>query len=118
MTLTDFYRKVLEKLQVVAAGEAAAPEDVQLIAEKYVSVWNQLKVLGLVASAVNEAVPNEVAEPMILICAFAAADEFDEDPEDYVMGALGMTPPSLAEKQLRQLHARPYVSTPVRTQYF
>jgi hypothetical protein len=118
MTLTDLYRKTLEKLQVVAAGEPAAPEDSQLIAEKYVSVWNQLKTRGLVSWTVTEAVPEECAESLIKMLAYASSGEFDENPEEYAAeGAIGMPSPSIAERDLRQLHAHDYVSTPAVSEY-
>jgi hypothetical protein len=92
---------------------------VQLIAGKYVSVWNQLKTRGLVSWAVTEEVPEEAAESLIKALAYASASEFDENPEEYAAeGAIGIKPPSTAEQDLRQLHARDYVSTPAQSEYF
>jgi hypothetical protein len=119
MTLANLYQKALEKLQAVAAGEVAAAEDSQLIASKYVSVWNQLKIHGLVSWAVDEAVPDEAVEPLLSCLAFASADEFGAKAADFAAaGAIGMPQPSLAERQLRVLHARGYVATPARPSYF
>jgi len=119
MTLVQLWRRTLEKLQVVAAGEAAAAEDIQLIAAKYVSVWNQLKSRSLVSWAVDEEVPDEAAEALIKMLAYASSGEFDENPEDYALeGAIGLPRPSIAEQDLRQLHARDYVSEPAQSEYF
>lgn len=119
MTLVTLYQRILEKLQVVAAGESGAPEDVQLVAAKYVSVWNQLKTRSLVSWAVTEAVPDEAAESIIKAVAYAASGEFDEDPADYAAeGAIGLPQISIAERDLRQLHARDYVSSPAQAEYF
>jgi hypothetical protein len=118
MTLVNLYRGVLDKLGVTAAGESAAPEDTQFVAGKYVSVWNQLKTRGLVSWAVDEPVPDEAADSLIRMVAYAAADEFDEDPADYAAaGAIGLPNPSVAERDLRQLHARDYVSVPAVSEY-
>jgi len=119
MTLVTLYRRVLEKLGVVAAGESAAPEDTQLIAAKYVSVWNQLKTHGLVSWAVAEPVPDEAAESIVKMVAYASCNEFDEDPQDYAAeGLIGAPQPSVAERELRQLHTRAYVSVPAHIEYF
>jgi hypothetical protein len=119
VTLVQLYRRVLEKLGVAAAGESAAPEDTQLVAERYVSLWNKLKTRSLVSWAVDEAIPDEAADALVMLGAYACAAEFDEDPEDYAAeGALDLKPPSAGERDLRQLHTRPYVSTPAQSEYF
>ncbi len=118
MTLVDLYQKTLEKIRAVAAGESAAAEDVQLVASKYVSSWNLLKTMGLVSWAVDEAVPDEAVEPLLWVLSFAVASEFGANPSEYATGALGLPQPSLAERQLRQLHARDYVSQPAQVEYF
>lgn len=118
MTLTDFYRKVLEKLEVAAAGESAAPEDTALIASRYASIHSLLLANGLVSWAVDEDVPDEAVSPLIMAVAFEAADEFGDEKERYASGAIGLPQPSLAERQLRQLNARAYVSTPAQSEYF
>ncbi len=118
MTLTDLYRKALEKMQVVAAGESAAPEDTQFMATKYVALWNLLKTNGIVSWAVDEDVPDEAAQPLIEALAFLSADEFGDEKARYAEGAIGLIPMSLAERQLRQLHASAYVSTPAQSEYF
>lgn len=117
MTLTDLYRKTLEKLQVAAAGESAAPEDTALIASKYVTAHALLQPRGLVSWTAAEAVPDEAVEPLVAILAYASATEFGAqiDPE---IGAIGLPQPSLAERQLRALHSRAYVSYPAQSEYF
>lgn len=119
MTLIDLYRKVLEKLEIAAAGEAAAPEDTQLVADRYVGLWNQLRVSGLVSWAIGDDVPDEAAQAVIDACVYVCADEFGEDSNRYALaGAIGLPQPSLAERTLRRLHSRAYVSHPARPEYF
>ncbi len=118
MTLTDLYRKALEKMEVVSAGEPAAPEDTQFMATKYVALWNLLKINGIVSWAIDEAVPDEAAQPLIEALAFLSADEFGDEKARYLEGAIGLDRPSLAERQLRQLHAHAYVSEPAQSEYF
>lgn len=118
MTLSQLYRKALEKLQVVAAGEDAEPDDVQLIASKYDSVYAMLQGLKLVSWARSGELPNEAAEPLIMMLAFASADEFGADPAEFATGAIGLERPALAERQLRTQMAREYVSHPAESEYF
>ena len=118
MTLTDFYRAVLDKMEVTAAGEPAAPEDTQLIARRYVGKHAQLLALGLASWDVADAIPDEAVPPLIPVIAFECADEFGDERGRYADGAIGLTPPSLSERQLRQLHARDYVCSPARPEYF
>jgi hypothetical protein len=92
---------------------------VVLIADKYVSVWNQLKAMGLASWAVTEAVPDEAAEPLVQMLKYAAADDFGARAQDFAMtGAIGLAPPSIAERNLRQVMARAYVPHAQRTVYF
>lgn len=117
MTLNELYRKTLEKLQVVAAGEPADPDDTQLIASKYTRVYNQLAGLNLVSWTDTGDVPDEAGEQLVMMLAYAAAREFgaNGDPSE---GAIGLPTPSLAERQLRHQLAGPYVSYPAASEYF
>lgn len=117
MTLVDLYRQTLEGLEVVAAGEPATPEDTQLVAKKYVLVWNQLKTHELVSWAVTEAVPDEAAQPLIDMLKFACADDFGDEPSRYAQGAIGLPQPALAERQLRAMHSRTLPASPATPEY-
>ena len=118
MTLNELKRKTLEKLQVAAAGEPVAPEDTQLIASKYTNLHSLLLGKGLVSWAAADDIPEDAAEPVIMALAFVSAGEFGLDQNAFVAGAMDLVPPSLAEKQLRQIHTRRYVYFPQKTEYF
>ena len=118
MTLTNLYRKTLERLQVAAAGEPTDPDDTLLVAAKYTALYAMLLELSLVAWAADEAVPDNVALPLVEMLAFASAGEFGQDPNAYANGALGLLSPSLAEQQLRRVLALQYVSEPAQSEYF
>ncbi len=118
MTLTNLYRKTLEKLQVAAAGESADADDTALVAAKYTSVYNMLVGLDLVMWPQTGPIPDECAEPVILALSFVTAVEFGWETGSFAEGALGLNPPSLAERQIRQQLAREYVSYPAVSEYY
>lgn len=118
MTLADLFRLVLEELTVVAAGEPAHSSDVAVIANKWVAVYGQLSGLRLVSWAVTEEVPDDAVLPLISMLSFASSRDFGKDPAKYADGAIGLTPPMLAERQLRQRRAKPYVAAPAESEYF
>ncbi len=119
MTLTDLYRKALERLQVVSATDSAAPEDTQLIADKYVAVYDMLRGKRLVAWAVDDAVPDYAVMPLTSMLAWASATEFGADSNALAAeGSIGLPTSSLAERQLREQIARPYVAYPAQSEYF
>lgn len=118
MTLVDLYEKVLQRLEVVAAGESADPDDTALVADKYAALYDMLLSMGLVAWNASEAIPDYAVMPLTSMLAFAAATEFGEDQERFVDGAVGLSPPALAEQQLRRQLARGYVSYPAASEYF
>jgi hypothetical protein len=119
MTRIQLYRKVLERLQVVAAGEQASADDTQLIAASYVIVYNQLAGLGLVSWALTEDIPDEAGEPLVNAICHKSAVEFGWPVGSFANeGAIGLPNSSLAERQLRQMHAREYVPYPAQPEYF
>jgi hypothetical protein len=118
MTLTDLYRKALERLEVVSAGESADPDDTTLIADKYAALYAMLLTMRLVAWAADDEVPDYAVMPLTSMLAFAAATEFGEDQNRFADGVLGASPPSLAEQQLRRQLAKNYVSNPATSEYF
>jgi hypothetical protein len=122
MTLQELYRKTLERLGQVAAGEDAPPEDVQLVAGRYVGLYELLNSEELVAWAVDDPLPDYVEIPLVSMLACHCAREFG-----IVGGALaelmaegGMSLPQMswAERQLRRLMARAYVSQPATPEYY
>lgn len=119
MTLTDLYRKALEKLQIAAAGEDTQPEDVQLIEDKYAAVYDMLLTKGLVSWAATADVPDFAVLPLTAMLAWSAAGEFGDDPSAYAAeGAIDLPQESLAERQLKRQLAKAYVSYPATSEYF
>lgn len=118
MTLVDLYQQVLDRLEVTAAGEAAAPEDTKVVRDKYPLLYDMLLTLNLVSWSASEDVPDFSVIPLTSMLAFACAKEFGKNPLDFVDGALNLNPPSLAERQLRLQLARTYISHPVQSEYF
>lgn len=118
-TLVDLYRKTLEELQVVAAGESADADDTRIVADKYAGIYQHLVGMGLVAWGLTDDVPDFAVMPLTQMLAYACALPFGKNPLAYQkLAALGMDPPSLAEKQLRGQLAREYVSYPAASEYF
>lgn len=118
-TLTDLYRKTLEELQVVAAGESADGDDTRIVSEKYAALYQQLAGMDLVGWGPTDDVPDYAALPLTQILAYVCALPFGKNAAGYVqLAALGLTPPSLAEKQLRAQLTRAYVSWPATSEYF
>lgn len=119
MTLTDLYRKVLEKLQVSAAEEPVDAGDVRVISGKYAALHPLLEHEGLCNWGPTEDVPEAVVIPLTAMLAWSAASEFGRNVGEFAAeGALGLPLPSLAERQLRRYMAGTYVSTPAQTEYF
>lgn len=121
MTLTELYRRVLLKLRVVDATEAATAEDTQLVEDAYSAVYDMLLTEGLVAWTSTEDVPLYAELPMISMVACYVAKEFGKEP-DYLDGALNLAPsqggPSRAERLLRRQLAKNYIPYPVQSDYF
>lgn len=117
-TLIDLYRKTLEELEVVAAGESANAEDTQVVADKYVGLFQMLLTMDLVGWGQTEDVPDYAVIPLTLMLAFVCAKAFGKDDGKYAAsGALNLPQVSLAERQLRMLLARHYVSYPAASEY-
>lgn len=121
MTLTDLYRRTLQKLQVLAAEEPADPSDLRVVEEKYVSLHGQLTGEAICDWGVSEDIPTTVELPVIDMLACVCASDFGLTP-NYLEGAIALPPdkggPSLAERQLRRVMARSYVSAPAQAEYF
>jgi hypothetical protein len=126
MTTTELRRKVLEKLQVIAAGEGVHAADGVLVQDKYESLHEVLLHNNLVEWTITEDIPTEYESLMTAMVAAECVDEFYAPPELKAAiigsGKYGLSPqlggPSLAERQLRRLAAPSYAGEPVRSDYF
>jgi len=118
MTLTDLYQQVLERLEVAAAGEDAAPEDTKVVRDKYPLLYDMLLTLGLVSWGADKDVPEFAVLPLTSMLAFSCARDFGKDQATYLDGALNANPPQLAERQLRQQLSRSYISHPATSEYY
>jgi len=119
MTLTLLYRKTLENLRRVSAGDPADADDTTLVADKYVELYDMLAGESLTAWAVDADVPDYAAAPLTEMLSCLCAGSFGQDPTAYaVRGALGLSPPSWAERMLRRQLARTYISNTVQADYF
>lgn len=121
MTLTDLYRRTLQKLQVIAAEESGDASDLRVVEEKYTSLHGQLTGVSLCDWGASEEVPLAVEIPIVDMLACVCASDFGLTP-NYLEGALALPPdkggPSLAERQLRRVMARSYVSRPAESEFF
>lgn len=110
MTLEDFYRQVLEHLQVVDADTPADASDTLKIAAKYSGAYEILLTKGLTAWSKTGDVPDYAVDPLCWFVGAFAAKDFGVVP-DWNEAALG-------EKMLRETLARKYVSNPAQSEYF
>jgi hypothetical protein len=123
MTLQEFYEKTLQKMQVTAAGESAAPEDTELVSDRYVSLYEMLNAEKLVSWPVTADIPDRVTLPLIAMLAAHCAREFGIVGQAYagLIAEGGIALPggmSSAEKQLRRIQAKDYVPTRAVSEYF
>lgn len=100
--------RVLRKLLVLAAGESASADDLELVYEKLDSVHAALRTRGLLRWTINS-VPDYAQEPYVLMAAFLAAPEFQRAP-DVSMWASGM-------REIETAVALPNAGT-TRAEYF
>lgn len=120
MTLRELYEQVLQQLEVTAAGEPSAPEDVAVVRDRYPKVYDMLLTKGLVSWGVTADIPEYAALPLVDILAYVCAKPFGKDETKYaVQGALDLPAgQSIAELQLRRQLAPAYITTTQRTEYF
>ncbi len=119
MTLTNLYRKALEKLQVAAAGEQVDADDTMLVSGKYAAIYEMLLTKGLVSWAATDEVPEFAVIPLTNALAWASAAEFGQDPNRYAAeGAIDLQGESLAERQLRRQLYKSYVAYPASSEYY
>jgi hypothetical protein len=118
MTLNSLFRKAIEKLEIIAAGEDVEPEDQAFFASKYVSLYGLLSGMRLVSWGPDDPIPDEMEIPLVNMLAWVCASEYGEDQNRFAIeGSVGLPTPSLAERQLRQMLAVAYVSTPAESEY-
>lgn len=123
MTLTELYRKTLQRLMRLEVGQDPSADDAKIIADRYASLYTLLFSNNLVWWAFNEEPPDEAEIPLIAMLAFYCAPEFARDPETFKLeGALNLSPreggPSRAESMLRRLNSASYISEPAQSDYF
>lgn len=122
MTPTELKLAALRELKVIAAGQDADAGDFALMGEKYTALHAMLLTKELVTWSLTEDVPAKAQEPVKMMLAAFAADEFGV-PEPRLgqlmaLGGFNLPQTSLAERQLRSVLAAKYVSHPVRTTYY
>lgn len=126
MTLTDLKVAVLRELRIIAAGEDAPAEYVEIVGARYAALYDMLLTKGLVSWTSTAEVPEYAEMPLIAMLAYLCAGPFGINPvrkaELKLAGALDLSPaeggPSLAERQLRRQLAKNYVSYPAQSEYF
>ncbi len=122
MTTQELFEKVLEKLQVTAAGEDSQPEDIQLIESRYTSLFNLLDSEGLVSWDITDEIPDNVEMPLTMMLSAHSAREFGIVGQAYANviaeGGLALPQMSWAERQLRRLMAKPYIPKPATSEYY
>lgn len=122
MTPSDLKHAALRKLKVISASESATPEDFGLMGEKYTGLHAMLLRKSLVTWALAEDIPAEVEQPLIMMLAAFAADDFGvPEPRATILkseGGLNLPAASPAERLLRAVTAPSRVSGPVRAEYF
>jgi hypothetical protein len=122
MTPTELRRKVLEKLQVVAAGEPVHAADGLVVKDKYERLHEVLLLDDLIEWGVAEDIPEEYERVMIDMIAAECVSEFYCPPQlagaIVAEGKFDNTPPSLAERRLRKLSAPGFNGDPAQPDYF
>ena len=126
MTPAALKKAVLKKLQITAAGDVDAADDIAIITEKYTGLHQMLLIDGLVIWSLTEDVPAEAEQPIVAMLAALAASDFGiPEPRHsrlQLEGAFNLPitvgGPSLAERQLRKALAQKHISSPVVSEYF
>ena len=107
MTLSDFYRRVAQKLGVLPVGQTLSADDQDVIRESYVGLMEELLEHGLAWWNTDEDVPDKYAEPLIGMVAAAVVDEFTiPEPRRsqlIVQHGFGLPVASVSERRLRAI---------------
>jgi hypothetical protein len=126
MNTTELKRKVLERLQVIAASEPVNTADGQIVLDKYEPLHSILLQDNLVEWAVSENIPEAYESVMVAMVAAECVHEFYCPPElktailsegkyDLPVSVGG---PSVAERRLRKLAAPAFNGEPVTADYY
>lgn len=122
MTLTELKTQVLQHLGVLATSTNPNADDAAIVATKYAALYEMLLTKDLVSWAVDDDVPDEAGQPIIMMLSYLCAPTFGIVGADYDRlrgeGALDIKPISLAEKQLRIQNVQKYVSSSAQPDYF
>ncbi len=122
MTPQELYESALAKLHVTAAGEDSRPEDVAIVRTRYAEIYGLLNAEELVSWPVEGDIPDEAGIPLVTMLACHAAKEFGVTGAQYqellAEGGMNLPQASWAERSLRRVMARRYVSTRMETEYF
>ena len=122
MELTALYRRVGQKLGVLATTEEFSAEDVALVADAYVGLWSLLESEQLATWDVDDVVPDNVSLALVDVLAAHLVDEFAlPDPrrsQIRMEGLWGATPATIGERRLRRSLAGEYIPEPVQMDYF
>lgn len=126
MTITELRRKVLEKLQVVAAGEPVHADDGLVVQSKYEALHDILLQDNLIDWVVTEEIPTAYGQVMIAMLAAECVNEFYV-PADLKAAIIGegkydlpaqLGGPSIAERRLRKLAAPGFNGEPAQPDYY
>jgi hypothetical protein len=122
VTPTELKLAALRELRIVALGEDAPPEYVEVATSKYAALYDMLLTEGLVAWASSADIPEYAEQPLTMMLAYLCAGPLGVGPERRAelaqLGGVGLPAPSLAERQLRRQLAKSYVSYPAQSEYF
>jgi hypothetical protein len=113
----------LKQLGVVNVHGTPSAEQGVDAASKYASLHAMLLDDGLAWWALTEEIPAKAEQPVMDMLAYLCAADarfgaLERQQELAPLGALGLPGLSLAERKLRALNARDYVSQPVQSEYF
>jgi len=122
MTPIELRTKVLQRLQVLAAGETPNADDGQIVSQRYAFVHDALLDMDLASWAIDEDIPEAVSIPVVNIVSYACASEFGIiGPllgQLAIEGALDSDPVSAGERQLRKRQSARYADEPAQPEYF
>lgn len=119
MTLQDLKYRVLLRLGVVAAGDSPEADDSATVLLRYNALHALLLAQELIDWDLSEDIPDEFEVAMVPMVAAECARDFGNlDGNLQIEGRFGLPILSIAERTLRRLGARTYVSTPSQSEYF
>lgn len=125
MTPTEIQYAALKELGTISVNDVAPPAELGVaVREKYNSLHGMLLNAGLVNWALTENVPVRAEQAVIWMLAYlcSTSEKFGSVPEKkaelMALGSIGNPVASTAERMLRKLIARPYVSQQAQAYYY